>query len=776
MTKVEKRRSIYSRLFIFSLLTVMCMLFPKISLGAAEEVEISNDVPAVIQETSAIPEETVESSTTEDVNTGNDAADELENSVQPLEANDSDEKMTEAEVLESKSTNEISSKDNDSQEMMDKDDSQEKDLEENDLEKEDSESEMMTNKSSRSGSVEVETEITDFTITKSDGTSTSGEVGLTERIRFYIDWDASKNGANLKKDNYFTINLPDEFKIYVAQPMEFPLMSPDDKIMANAEATMGDGGVGGSIKVIFTDYVEEKENIKGKLFMYAYLNEKLVKVGESNTIDTSIGSYTESVDIVVKPPGTLSPEEHLSKWAGGTLDSNGNINWVMRLNYAKSNLNNAVIKDTVSVDPATGTMDGIHYIEDSFILKEVEISDTGVMTVLNSTPITVDFNEDKTSFTYNLGDISGKQYRLDYKTTFKPGQGLVVKNSGVLINDEEEWIKATTFKEVSGGGTGEGDLTNKIKIIKVDLDDNNIKLKGAQFEVTKLSDGTKFTLVTGDNGEVISGSLSQGKYLIKEIVAPEGYILNDQEFEVTLTTEGKTITITNAPIGEETPDEGSIDIDVTKKWEGKSKESVTINLYADGKKVDSKVITEAMGWKYTFKDLDEYKEGKKIIYTIDEEYIKGYTVNITGGVENGFVVTNKKETKPEKPQDPEDPDEPDEPEDPEDPEDPEEPDEPAKPVDPKEPMDPDEPTKPEGPTEPKEPVKPEEPKVPGVLSDIATKTTSKAKLVSSAAKGGVPKTGDSFNYILHLAVLAVSGAALILLVYLRRRNFKLMTS
>ena len=52
----------------------------------------------------------------------------------------------------------------------------------------------------------------------------------------------------------------------------------------------------------------------------------------------------------------------------------------------------------------------------------------------------------------------------------------------------------------------------------------------------------------------------------------------------------------------------------TKTWndannqDGKRPESITVNLFADGKKVKSQTITEADGWRYVFDNLDKYKE------------------------------------------------------------------------------------------------------------------------------------------------------------------------
>ena len=69
---------------------------------------------------------------------------------------------------------------------------------------------------------------------------------------------------------------------------------------------------------------------------------------------------------------------------------------------------------------------------------------------------------------------------------------------------------------------------------------------------------------------------------------------------------------------------------------------------ADGVETGKKlVLTKANNWTGSFTDLDEYKDGKKIVYTIKEETVgNGYISVVTKTGENTFIVTNTRE--PEK--------------------------------------------------------------------------------------------------------------------------------
>ncbi|MEB3060097.1 Cna B-type domain-containing protein [Parvimonas micra] len=93
------------------------------------------------------------------------------------------------------------------------------------------------------------------------------------------------------------------------------------------------------------------------------------------------------------------------------------------------------------------------------------------------------------------------------------------------------------------------------------------------------------------------------------------------------------------------------EIPVEKKWIGPAGvEQVTVKLFADG--VDTgKTLTlkKSENWKGKFTNLDKYKNGKEIVYTIKEAKVEGYESKIEGNAKDGFVITNKNLAKTEVP-------------------------------------------------------------------------------------------------------------------------------
>ncbi len=129
----------------------------------------------------------------------------------------------------------------------------------------------------------------------------------------------------------------------------------------------------------------------------------------------------------------------------------------------------------------------------------------------------------------------------------------------------------------------------------------------------------------------VEGKAQEIVYTISE-EAPEGYA-------PTYDMSGNVTNIENVHAIEK------ISIDGTKVWddeddiEGFRPKTITINLLADGKKIDSYEATEADEWKYSFPDLPKYKnvnnEKVEISYELTEESVNGYETSI-----EGYEVTN----------------------------------------------------------------------------------------------------------------------------------------
>lgn len=177
-------------------------------------------------------------------------------------------------------------------------------------------------------------------------------------------------------------------------------------------------------------------------------------------------------------------------------------------------------------------------------------------------------------------------------------------------------------------------IMGNVKITKVDAETGK-RLPNATFKLySALDDSEIGTVTTGEDGTAVLENIPYGKYYASEFSAPEGYLLNDQKYPVTIEESGKTYEIidTNQVI------KGKIQvIKIDAQDAEKPVEGAVFGVYAEnvfgieaGTKVDE-VTTDANGFAYT-KDLrfgeyylkelavgDNYwLNGKKYFVTISE--------------------------------------------------------------------------------------------------------------------------------------------------------------
>ena len=110
-------------------------------------------------------------------------------------------------------------------------------------------------------------------------------------------------------------------------------------------------------------------------------------------------------------------------------------------------------------------------------------------------------------------------------------------------------LNETVFKftvDEDGNVTGDNTVTDRkikggIRIVKIS-EENGEKLGGATFGLFTADGKTKLTEgVTGEDGTVTFTDLEYGKYIIKELKAPVGFLMKETEFEVEITKDGKII-------------------------------------------------------------------------------------------------------------------------------------------------------------------------------------------------------------------------------------------
>ena len=240
------------------------------------------------------------------------------------------------------------------------------------------------------------------------------------------------------------------------------------------------------------------------------------------------------------------------------------------------------------------------------------------------------------TYTFKIAEKAGSDTSIKYDTKTVTAKVTVVdKGKGALeatVSYDDEKAFENTYTPAK----------TEVSVKKVWKDENNQDGKRPSSVTVKLlADGQdtgktlELTEANGWAGSFKDLDADKGgtpiKYTVVEVTVP-GYtseITGDA-------ASGFTITNSYSP--------ETVDVKATKNWDdannqdGKRPTKITINLLADGKKVDSKEVQAAADgtWTVEFTKLAKYKAGKEIKYTVTEEAVAEYEATITD-----FSITNK---------------------------------------------------------------------------------------------------------------------------------------
>ena len=273
----------------------------------------------------------------------------------------------------------------------------------------------------------------------------------------------------------------------------------------------------------------------------------------------------------------------------------------------------------------------------SFILKAngIAVPSVGVITLSNDNNWRYENNnlprkENGTDIEYTVEELPVDGYTLS-KNKFTPtydGTDTVHGNKTVTFTEENTHTPEKT----------------SVKVTKVWNDNNDQDGKRPGTITVHLWNGEKEVASHTINKEVEK----DWTYTFENLEKFEGgkeiqyTVTEDKVDQYTTTISGFTITNTHTP--------EKMNIPITKTWDDKDNQdkirptSIKVNLLANGNLLRSEDITgTGNNWSYTFENLDKYKDGEEISYTITENQISGYeTPTITyNEVTKGYDITNK---------------------------------------------------------------------------------------------------------------------------------------
>ena len=473
-------------------------------------------------------------------------------------------------------------------------------------------------------------------IRSANADGTSGKIQITSKtitpakspVDQYTDIkvDLTFNVPNgVKSGDQAVITLPQNLKFIKDQT--FDVMSPDGKSVV-AKAVIN--AANKTITLTYENYVETKSNISGSMFFAVRVEpatESPSKVPITLNVDNNPVPVGK-VDFVVDPGNAEKILDKVS-WGTETL-ADGSITrqYEVRVNAANAPLTEAVVSDQLQTE-------GMSYVEDSFVIKKGNwvVNSSHKLDLKNGQVVNmpVEFGADKKSFNVSLGNVSqGEGYLIVYKVKipYTPANGEKFLNNVSLKAQKVVETKSNPFVYQTAGGEAQG-YTFSINLKKVDSQNENTALAGAEFNVIRVATGTVVgKLTTNAKGEASIGGLLNTAYQLVETKAPEGYELDATPIDVKAedfgTTKSALKTVTNKKIVKEpTPTSAVIELDKALTGRDLKDGEFSFELYEGANKLQT--VTNKAG-KVTFESISYTAEGEHT-YTVKE--VKGDNATVT---------------------------------------------------------------------------------------------------------------------------------------------------
>ena len=441
-----------------------------------------------------------------------------------------------------------------------------------------------------------------------------------------IKVDLTFNVPNgVKSGDQAVITLPQNLKFISDQT--FDVMSPDGQSVV-AKAVIN--AANKTITLTYEDYVEKKSNISGSMFFAVRVEpatESPSKVPITLNVDNNPVPVGK-VDFVVDPGNAEKTLDKVS-WGTETL-ADGSITrqYEVRVNATNAPLTEAVVTDQLQTE-------GMNYVEDSFVIKKGNwaVNSSHKLELKNGQVVSlpVEFGADKKSFKVSLGNVAqGEGYSIVYKVKipYTPANGEKFLNNVSLNAKKVVETKSNPFVYQTAGGEAQG-YTFSINLKKVDSQDENTALAGAEFNVIRVATGAVVgKLTTNAKGEASIGGLLNTAYQLVETKAPEGYELDATPIDVKAedfgTTKTALKTVTNKKIVKEpTPTSAVIELDKALTGRDLVDGEFSFELYEGANKLQT--VTNKAG-KVTFDAISYTAEGEHT-YTVKE--VKGNNATIT---------------------------------------------------------------------------------------------------------------------------------------------------
>lgn len=348
-----------------------------------------------------------------------------------------------------------------------------------------------------------------------------------------VTWNVRINLNNMKLPNAYFTDTIKEGQEFVANSVEINGKPADASNYSYTEAT----------RTLRYNFPKEINNEQVITFRTKITDDSIFKSNGEKQISNTGKLITDLVPGGVESTGTGKIKNTLIGKTADYVIGNNYIDWNVTINSNKILIKDAVLTDTLQ--------EGLDLDTTSVKLYKQILNTNG--TLEKGEEVTLDGNNIKYNgvtreFTFTLPAITEEAYILSFRTEVIDKKkspfvnSIAFKGTG-LIEGSDSGKVDVIFQGAGGGGVG---TTGSIKVVKVDKNNKEIKLQGAEFELLDMYKNViRTSEPTGENGEALFDRLKFDiDYYVREKSAPTGYLLSDEvyKFQLKNTTDGKNIT------------------------------------------------------------------------------------------------------------------------------------------------------------------------------------------------------------------------------------------
>ena len=361
--------------------------------------------------------------------------------------------------------------------------------------------------------------LTTVNISNDQGGNLDSEISQWDKFR--VNATFNLDGKDVKEGDTTELTLENPI---IIKSTDFEIRDPkSNEIIAQAKVD----AVTKKITLTYTKFVETHSDVSGNFFFYAAVDSGKQKQNGDVPVKVNVNNKLKFEGKVKY--GVIGSDNTfvLFKTSWIATADNKTIGYRVSVNRTKENINNAKVVDTLQFGSA-------QYDKDSFrILKGEWKQVNGKWKLENAQDVTANYTVTVTnnSFEINLGNVTSEdQFQIEYKVqlNYTPVDGeSFTNNVSILGNDNVVADAKSNTKIQIAGGTGVG-YVYTINVHKID--NKNQPLKGAKFQIIREANQQVIgEYTTNDNGNITVKNLLKDKYIIKEIEAPAGYIIDVPE-------------------------------------------------------------------------------------------------------------------------------------------------------------------------------------------------------------------------------------------------------